>query len=145
MPTPFQTPVQSLIQREGWKSQVAENSARLAFAYGRAETTGWGELKISECLLFDCSFIKQPFVAYSFSLDGDTLVNTRYPICSGGVVKWRTNLRGMFIGAWVMVTVQDRNPYINPTTLVHPNYAISHDFTFSGIAMKDIPPVQPLR
>lgn len=140
MLNPFVPPVQSIIAREGWKSQIRENSARLAFAFGSAATSGWGELTLPDRIDFDTAFISEPHVAYGISLDGDKLVDTRFPRCTGGVYRWHINSRNLYVGAWVFCTVEDQSIYIPVEDPNHPNYDIVHHFTFIGVGIKDVPP-----
>jgi hypothetical protein len=129
----------TLDAQNSMREALRENSGRLAFAYGMVETIGWGEVEIATCIDFEVSFIEQPIVSYGFSLDGDELVDTRFPRCSGGVTRWRQNGNDHYVGAWVFVTVDTKSPYIS-TTENEPNYTIDHSFTFSGIALKSVSP-----
>lgn len=124
---------------ESRRMAQAENTGRLAFAYGQASTTGWGELEIPSCIDFELTFIEMPYVAYGFAVDGESLVDTRFPRCSGGVSRWRQDTNGYYVGAWVFVTVETQSPYI-ATTEVEPGYPIDHFFSFSGIALKNVSP-----
>lgn len=124
-------------RHRSWLNQQAENSGRLAQAYAKFSTTGWGETAFENGFTFELSFIEPPVVAYGFEIDGDTLVDTRFPRCSGGVYKFRTNSKGFYTGAWCMVTVDTKSPFIT-TTEDEPNYTIYHWFTFTGIAIKDL-------
>jgi hypothetical protein len=116
-----------------------ENAGRMAWAYGEGHSTGWGEKEIPEIIDFELKFIEIPFVSYSFALDGDTLVDTRFPRCSGGVSRWVQDPNGYYIGAYVFITVDTQSPYI-PTTVVDPGYEIDHFWTFAGIALKNVSP-----
>lgn len=128
-------------QRE-WVNQHAENSGRLAQAWGVFDSKGWGEKAFKRCFNFDLSFIEPPVVAYGFELDGDTLIDTRFPRCSGGVYRYKTNSRGFYTGAWCFVTVSTQDYYVplsgEPEAAKDPKYDISHWFTFTGIALKDL-------
>lgn len=108
--------------------QVWENTARQAWSYASLTTTGVGEIQHPTVVRFDCTFIEQPKVAHGFSLDGDTLVDGSFPTVSAGVWKWWQDKRGFYLGAYVFFVV---------TGVA--SYAIQHDFTFSGIAIKDLP------
>lgn len=124
-------------RHRGWLNQQAENSGRLAQAYATYESTGWGEIAFETCFDFELWFIEPPAVTYGFEMDGDTLVDTRFPRCSGGAYKYRRNRQDFYIGAYVFVTVDTKSPYIT-TTELEPNYVISHWFTFTGLALKSI-------
>lgn len=137
---------------------VAENSARYASSFITYKTTGWGEFLCDEAEYFTTTFVKQPSVSHSFSMDGDTLVEGRFPRVTAGVHKWIQDADGFYTGAWLFFVVettgiQGRQTYVLPTSadgsvgLVtapnpippDPNYEIVHSFTFTGVAMKSIP------
>lgn len=132
-------------ERERWNSQVAENSARGAWAWGTAHSKGWGEILIEDPIEFGITFVQEPVVAYGFALDDeDQLVDGRFPRCNGGVVRWMRNAQDFYIGAWAFVTVSTADPLLAAQSLdvptdfaLNPNYDITHSFTFSGLAIKD--------
>ena len=145
-------------QRRGFLEATRENSARYASAYVSYQTTGWGEFLSPDCQRFTTTFVKRPSVAHSLSIDGDDLVDTRYPRVTAGVHKWLQDERGFYIGAWLFFVVetfglQTQPTYVMPTdsdgavgtvampypAAADPNYTIIHDFTFTGVAMKAIP------
>lgn len=116
-----------------------ENSTRDANAYARFTTTGWGEIAFEECFEFGLTFIEEPYVACSMSLqDGDKLIEGRFPRASGGVYRWKKNHRGYYVGAWLFVTVETSSPNIY-TSELDPGYELDHSFIFAGMAMKDLP------
>jgi len=142
--------------RERWNSQVAENSARGAWAWGNVHTKGWGEIVLDEPIMFGLTYTTQPIVSYGFALDDDNqLVDGRFPRCSGGVLRWITTPAGFYIGAHVFVTVATADPALaaqawvdaSLTTLVvtppddyrtDPGYDLTHSFLFQALAIKDI-------
>jgi hypothetical protein len=124
--------------RDAFRGQVAENSSRLAFAFGTFTTTGWGEVRIEECLSFGLSFVNKPFIGSSWDIDDAVLVPGRFPMISSGVVRWRRNSKGFYTGAWVAMKVETKSPYIS-TSAAEPNYSIDHSFIFAGLASKDLP------
>jgi hypothetical protein len=128
----------ALDSRDAFRGQVVENSSRLAFAFGSFSTTGWGETRIPDCLEFGLTFVKQPYVASSWSIDDAQIVEGRYPMISSGVVRWRKNARGFYTGAWVAMKVETRSVFI-PTALPDPAYDIEHTFIFAGLATKELP------
>lgn len=131
--------------REAWNSQVAENSARGAVAWGTAHTQGWGETVVEEPIMFGVTFIAQPMMAYGFCLDDDEkLVEGRFPRANGGVLRWITDEEDFYVGAHVFTTVATADPLLAAQSLnvplefgEDPGYDITHCFTFSGIALKD--------
>lgn len=120
--------VEALEAHRGRLEQVRENSARQAQSFATLTTHGSGETQHATVVPFDCTFIEEPFVAYGFSLDGDTLVDGFFPTSSGGVWKWQQDRRGFYLGAWVFFVVNGSS-----------TYDLQHSFTFSGIAIKDLP------
>lgn len=133
-------------EREAWNSQIAENSARGAWAYGTAHSKGWGEIMIDEPIMFGLTFVKQPIVSYGFALDDDDqLVDGRFPRANGGVVRWVLDADDFYVGAYVFVTVATADPLLAAQSLdvatdfrEDPNYDITHSFTFFAVAIKDI-------
>lgn len=112
----------------GRQEQTRENSARHAWSYAELSTHGVGEVQHATVVPFDCTFIQRPRVNYGWSIDGDTLVDGLFPTSSGGVWKWQTDSRGFYLGAYVCFVITG-----------DPGYDLFHDFTFSGIAIKDLP------
>ena len=121
-------------------------------------TTGWGEFEAPDAQYFTTTFVKRPSVAHSFSIDGDTLVDGRFPRVTAGVQKWLQDERGFYTGAWLFFVIETMGMQFQPTYVLptdsdgmvgtvsvpypipaDPNYTIIHDFTFTGIAMKAIP------
>jgi len=148
----------ALEQRRGMLEATRENSARYASAYVSFSTTGWGEFLAPDVQYFTTTFVKRPSVAHAISIDGDTLVDGRFPRVTAGVHKWLTNEQGFYTGAWLFFVVetvglQSQGLYVMPTDsdgLIgtvnmpvpippDPDYTIIHDFTFTGVAMKAIP------
>lgn len=143
-------------ERERWDTQVAENSARGAWAWGNVHTKGWGQMVLPEPIMFGVTFTEQPFVSYGFALDDDEqLVEDRYPRCSGGVLRWVKTTEDFYVGAYVIITVATADPMLaaqawvdaslseTGTTLPDsyksdPSYDLTHSFTFQAMAIKDV-------
>ena len=119
--------------------QTRENSTRLAQAYATFDSTGSGEFQAPEMIDFGCTFVDRPVVGYGFSLDGDTLVPDRYPRSSGAVYKWQRDTGGRYIGAYAMVVVDAGAGGGFGVAAAEPTYELTHDFVFTGIAMKNLP------
>jgi hypothetical protein len=133
-------PWDSIRQHEADDRRHLENSARIASAYGFFSTTGWGEFAFEDCHIFGLTFIEEPSVAYGYSLDGDSLVDLRFPRAWGMVYRWKQDQRGYYVGAWVAIVVDT----LSPATIADvpeddPGYSLDHSFTFAGIALKDLP------
>lgn len=121
--------VRTLAGDRGRVEQTRENSARHAICYTQVATLGMGEVLVETVLPFDCTFVEQPRVAYGFSLDGDLLVDGNFPSSSGGVWKWQQDHREYYLGAYVYFVISGGDG----------NLDLIHDFTFTGIAIKDLP------
>lgn len=130
-------PFDDLERRRSKVVQQAENSGRHAVVMGTFNTTGWGEVAFEDRVNFGLRFIEVPTITYSMYIDGDTLVDTRFPRCQGGVYKWQKDKRGLYIGAFCFVTVETKSPFVT-TTEPEPGYSIVHHFTFQGQAIKVI-------
>lgn len=133
-------------EREQWNSQVEENSARYAFAYGKAHSSGWGEVVVADPIMFGITYVHEPTVAYGYALDDDDqLVDGRFPRCSGGVLRWVRTPEEYYVGAYVLVTVATADPLIAAQSLdvaadfgQDPGYDITHSWTFGALAIKDL-------
>jgi hypothetical protein len=130
----------ALERARGNRERDWENFARTAFSFGSQTSTGWGELAYADPIIFDLTFVEQPMMSYGFYVDPAVdLVPTRYPRCSGFVYRWYQDAKGMYVGAWVGVTVETREASIVPATgVVDPGYAITHYYTFSGLGYKSL-------
>jgi hypothetical protein len=129
-----------IVRREGEGRQHLENTARLAEAYGFFETTGWGEFAVEACHKFGLTFVEEPVVAYGYSIDEDELIELRYPRSFGFVYRWKQDTRGYYVGAWVAFVVDTLSPaLIAGVPTEDPMYNLHHTFTFSGVALKDLP------
>jgi len=151
--------VETIEAHRGKVEQIRENTARLASAYATYSTEGDGEFLLDEPHLFGCTFTERPIVAYGFSMgdsdNEDQLVIGKLPTANGGVRRWVTDVRGFYIGAYVFFTVdtatvarttaptgaEDPPSLFSPPdpNAATPLYRVDHDFTFTGIALKDLP------
>lgn len=118
--------IQGLEQRRGYIEQLRQNTSRLAQSFNFVETAGAGGQRLPAVVHFACTFIEKPVVATGFTVESD--MGADFPLVTAGVWRWQTDKRGYYIGCWVFVRVE------SATDLV-----IQHDFTFTGIAMKDLP------
>lgn len=126
------------VDLETHRSRVAaqaENSSRHAIVMATYTTTGWGEATFEEGVNFGLLFSEIPIVSYSMYIDGDVLVDTRFPRCGGGVYRWEQNSKGLYRAAYCFAWVETRSPYIS-TTEPEPEYNIVHHFTFQGQGLK---------
>lgn len=121
---------------DAWRDQVRENSARHAFVYKTFTSLGSGELVFEDVVDFGLWFSEQPMVSYGFALDDtveQTLIDGDFPMATGGVIAWRRNVRGLYIGATCFAAITG-----SALTYTTYDYSLVHHFTFSGIGVKDI-------
>ena len=149
-------------QRRSQVQATNENSSRYASCFVSYVTTGWGEFLSPDVRRFTTTFIRRPSVSHGISLDGDALEKGRYPRVTAGVHKWLQDENGFYIGAWLFFVVETMGVQFQPTYVMQtpadggvgtiniklddaghllpdPDYTITHDFTFTGVALKAIP------
>ncbi len=136
-------PMEHVVDVTRTNNRHQENSARLAHSKGSFTTTGWGEFNPEDAITFSSPYLERPTVTYGWSLeeedDAEELRVTRYPRANGGVLRWNRTAQGFYTGAYVVICVEDRSPFIASTDPdPDPTYNILHDFVFLGVAMKDI-------
>lgn len=112
----------------GRVEQTRENSARQAWSYASLATHGIGEVQHLTVVPFDCTFIELPKVSSGFYIDGDLLIDGQFPTVTAGIWKWQQDRRGYYVGAYVFFVLGG-----------DANMDLVHDFTFSGVAIKDLP------
>lgn len=124
----------AFIERERFRRTVDENSAKVAIYSNEVTTSGWGEIDLEDCIVFDSTFIERPTVSYGCAVDEVELIDNEYPRPFGFVRDWKQDQNGFYRGAWVTVVV-DGPPYLPP---VSSGYDLVHSFVFTGIALKPI-------
>lgn len=121
-----------------------ENSARLAQAFAKFESTGQGTVEFEERVDFGLTFIEEPYITYGCQLDLDELANLLnteesgtpvLPQATGYVTEWDIDERGFYTGAWMAATVYDPTGALSTGV----ELVVNHHFTFSAIAIKDVP------
>lgn len=121
-----------------------ENTARLALAFARFETTGQGTIEFEERVDFGLTYIEEPFISYGCQIDMDNLADALglddgatppLPQSTGFVTEWDIDDRGFYTGAWVAASIFDPTLQI-PTDV---DLVIDHHFSFQAIGLKDIP------
>jgi hypothetical protein len=128
-----------------------ENAARLAFAYGDFVSTGQGSVENEKRIDFGLTFIEKPYVTYGAELDLEDLDDQlgkesedngmpALPVTQGYVTEWDRDDRDFYIGCWVAARV-----YFPPIPAVDTDVMVrvTHHFSFSAIAMKDVPVAPP--
>lgn len=122
------------LDREAWVKQVQENSARLAWAWGTATTTGAGQKPFEKIINFGLAFTEKPHFSYGYELlnrtdfeDDDGGNDLPVPRSTGCVYMWRVDGRGLYTGAHVAVNIVSDKAI-----------QIEHHFSFAGIAIKDL-------
>jgi hypothetical protein len=125
--------------RQGFVDSVAENSGRHAISYGSFTTTGSGEIVNPDPLQFNVPFVHMPAVAYSYYVDDEDLIDTRWPRCWGGVLGWETTNSDdcdLYVAATAFVIVETTTFEQVTDNTDEINYTIRHFFTFNGVALK---------
>ena len=120
--------VEAMEGHRAHREQIRENSSRQAWSWGSVSTHGYGAIQHATVVPFNCTFIDMPKIATGFSMDGDTLIDGAFPTVTAGVWKWQQDYREFYVGAYVFFVITG-----------DAGYDLIHDFTFSGIALKDLP------
>ncbi len=135
--------LEELEARHAARQRNAENAARHAFTFHRLESIGWGQIEFEDPLQFDLSFTRRPFMSYGYHVESDALIEYGYPHCAGLVTEWEQDAHGLYIGAWVAVSIQlgvANYPLSQEVAQEDwPAYVVEHDFTFQAVAIKDLP------
>lgn len=123
----------------GWRQQVEDNSGKFAQAYGFFTSTGAGQVVMEDVIDFGAIFIEPPTVAHGYALTDVSvqLVDGSFPKAWGGIHEWVRDKDDFYIGAYAFLVVETISPYSYATD---PGYELDHFFTFSGIALKKLPP-----
>lgn len=139
MPAEFE----ELHRREAELGRHRENKARLANVYADFNTTGMGTVEFDKRINFGLRFTQKPFPSYGAEINPDlvrdaiedeTDSDVLLPTVSGYVTEWDNDDHGNYVGAWVAVVVQ------YPDTIpVEAQIPVTHYFTFSAVAIKEIP------
>lgn len=114
-----------------------ENKARLAFASATFEIDGGGYAEFEDAAEFGLAFLERPYVMTGISIDlelADLPDGTPPPMVTGYVVEWDQNEHGFYTGAYCAAHV-DWGVTVPPE-----GFTFEIDFTFRGIAMKDVDP-----
>jgi hypothetical protein len=133
-------------QRIADTARHAENKGRLAFASGRMQSSGQGTFEFEDVISFGLTFVERPFIATGFQIDMDQAREAlgvgdgdlHLPQVTAYVTDWDMTDKEHYVGAWVAVTVT-HPPIELADYRVDAQVKIWHDFTFSAIAIKDIP------
>ncbi len=97
-----------------------------------------GEYADESAVDFGLAFFNQPRVSHGCCLteDSDELKDGFFPQTTGGVYQWDINEKGLYVGAWLFMTVVHEEELDDEEDPVV--YVVQHDFTFAGIGMKDV-------
>ena len=103
--------------------------------------------------MFGCRFQDQPIVAYGHSLDGLQLIAGSFPRCFGGVRQWIKDERDLSsartatssstsavpsVGSGTRPSDDPVPPTVDEQAIIDA-MVITHDFTFTAIALKTLP------
>lgn len=140
-----------LIQRETDLARDAANKGGPALVSCHVTTEGQGAFAFANRIDFGLTFVEQPFPMFCSELDLDDAEDAEWltgtvldsgargdtpclPQCSGYVTSWDKDDHGNWIGCWVAVMVT----YPVPVEAADPLVAMTHYFTFSAVAIKDL-------
>ena len=135
-------------RRDSERERHKENAARLAFSFFSFDSTGSGSVEWADRVDFGATFVEKPYVAYGAELNLDHLAELLgldsgvddvpdLPISTGFVTEWDQDERGFYLGCWCAVSVSVAASELPVTSFALMEMA--HHFTFSGIAIKDVP------
>lgn len=140
-------PISPVNQRLADAARHAENKGRLAFASHRVRTDGQGTVEFEDTVSFGLTFVERPFISTGFQIDMDQAREALdvpdnddifLPQVTGYVTEWDKTERDHYVGCWVAVSVT-YPPSELADYAVDAQVGIWTDFTFSAIAIKDIP------
>jgi hypothetical protein len=127
-----------------------ENAGRLAQVHAVFTSTGQGTTQYAKRVDFGLTFIEKPIVSYGCSVDMNAIEDlvgtdadldvdgdTPLPLATGYVTEWDLDERNFYLGCWIAASVMF-SPYSGIATDAQP--VLEHNFLFSGIGIKDIPP-----
>jgi hypothetical protein len=135
----------SLEDRRAEIARHQENRARSAVTSAVYDFEGAGSIEFEEAVDFGLTYIEMPVVSTGVTIDMDTLRDAYdlddaetppIPTVTGFVTEWEQDTRGFYTGAWVAAAVA---PAASEVTPVLDEVAMSIHFSFSAIAIKDIP------
>jgi hypothetical protein len=118
-------------------SRNAENKARMAFSSGTFALSGEGLAEFEDAIEFGLAYLERPFVMTGITLEwdlGDFPDGTLPPHVTGYVFDWEVNEFGHYTGAWCAARIEWGG------VVVPEDFEFEIDFTFKGIAMKDVDP-----
>lgn len=131
-----------LNQRLAEQGRHRENRGRLGHAYARFTTTGVGTFEFEDRVEFGMTFVERPFIATGYQIDVDAAEEAagtsasvyRLPLVTSYITEWDLTDRDHYIGCWVATVI-----YLPDYEGASPQVRLHHDFTWSGIALKDVP------
>ena len=91
-------------ETDGRRETARENAARLAMSTPKVQSSGMGNFRRTQPLLFDVIFLEEPLFTQGASVitkPADMLD----PIASAGVWYWHRNPKGAYIGAYIYLSV----------------------------------------
>jgi len=120
-----------------------ENAARLCHVSSRFRTDGQGTVEFEDRVEFGVTFVERPFIQSGWQIDLDQArdaldvssnADVNLPQATGYVTEWDMTERDHYVGCWVAVSVSYSVEYPADAQV-----RIWHDFTWSAIALKDMP------
>ena len=122
--------------RTATREAQRQNAARLAFSTHTQVSHGVGHFRLPDPIDFDVVFLEAPHVftgAATVSVVTDAVLD---PEARSGVWRWKRNLKGHYVGAYVYLGVRVDDEY--GFAAVDVNVTVQHHLMFMGIAYKDL-------
>jgi hypothetical protein len=87
------------------REMLLAQGARVGRSKHKVRTKGRGDLRIASPVNFALTFVEEPIFTSGVALTGGNLVEHLYPLATVGVYQWKRDSRGMYVGAYVWVSV----------------------------------------
>lgn len=123
-----------------------ENRARLAIVSGRFTAQGEGLAEFDDGVDFALAYLDMPYVmtGVHFDLDeADLAEGTLPPQVTGFVTDWDQNEQGFYTGAYCAAVITWGTDG-SSDVVIPDGFELQIDFTFAGMAMKDVDPQVPV-
>lgn len=116
------------------RRQQEQNSARLAYSMHKMGSSGVGNIRRAEPILFSVAFLEEPLFT-----QGATVVKRPAeltdPVGSAGVWQWHRNPKGHYVGAYIYLAVSVGDSYYEAAGQ---DIQMQHHLMFQGMGFKDL-------
>lgn len=91
---------------ESKRAALIAQGARVGRSVHKVFTKGRGDVRVAQPVTFALTFCEEPIFTAGLALGGgQPLVEHLYPLATVGVYKWQRDSRGMYVGAYLWVSV----------------------------------------